>query len=114
MNKEPMKKELSSFLNPSLIEELKRKIARDEFKGLSFKQAMEFILTDGLMPENALPVGSILRLETWVRGFGEEQVFSYSATELKNKTGEILERVLAGNPVRLHRHGRVIAKIKRV
>jgi hypothetical protein len=114
MKNEPMIKELSVFLNPSLIEELKRKILKNEFKGLSFKQAMEFILTDGLMPESALPVDSILRLETWVRSFGEEQVFSYSATELKNKTGEILERVLAGNPVRLHRHGRVIAEIKRV
>jgi hypothetical protein len=109
-----VKKELSDFLNPDLIGNLRKAIDAGVFKGVTFKQAMEFILTDGIMPESGLPAEAFLKLETWIRSQEEDLVLSYSATELKNKTGEILERVLSGHPVRLHRHGRVIAEIKRV
>ncbi len=109
-----MKHELSDFLDPSLIDELKKKIHRGDFYGVTFKHAMEFILADGVIPESGLPVESFLMLEAWVKAFSEEWVLSYSATELKNKTGEILERVVGGYAVRLHRHGRVIAEIRKV
>ncbi len=109
-----MNKELSSCLNSVLIENLKQEIRRGSFPGISFKHAMEFILTDGILPESGLPVQSFLNLETWIHAQQELNTASYSTTELKNKTGEILERVLSGTPVRLHRHGRMIAEIRRL
>lgn len=109
-----MKKPLSIFLNEGMIAALKKEIQSGNFKGISFEQAMQFILTDGIVPESDLPVTSFLKLEDWVRYFDKNKTFSYSATELKNKTGEILERVLQGNTIRLEKHGRVIAEIKPV
>ena len=37
-----------------------------------------------------------------------------TATELKNKTGEILDQVLSGHTIRLMKHGRAVAEIKRL
>jgi hypothetical protein len=109
---------LSHLLHPELIENLKQAIRLGRFPGITFKQAMEFVLTDGVLPESDLPVQSFLDLEDWMRAqAGPAAVqgveLSYSATELKNKTGEILEKVLSGHVVRLHRHGRIIAEMRR-
>jgi len=41
-----------------------------------------------------------------------EQSLLIGSTELKNKTGEILEKVLQGKTVRLVKHGRAIAETK--
>ncbi len=112
-----MKYSLSHLLHPELIENLKQALRMGHFPGISFKQAMEFILTDGVLPESGLPVQSFLDLEDWMRAQDSPVMksveLSYSATELKNKTGEILEKVLSGHVVRLHRHGRVIAEMRR-
>jgi len=35
--------------------------------------AMEFLLSDGIMPESGLPVASFLALEDWLRARGSEQ-----------------------------------------
>ncbi|MCM0606981.1 MAG: type II toxin-antitoxin system prevent-host-death family antitoxin [Xanthomonadaceae bacterium] len=87
------------------------KISEGYFPGIEFSVAMHFILNDGLMSESALPVQSLLKLESWVIAELKKNILSYSATELKNKTGEILDQVLRGNTVRLLKHGRAIAEI---
>ena len=104
---------LSLLLNPTLIEKLKSKIKQGFFSEITFEQAMSFILTDGISPASDLPVHSLIKLENWVRAEGSTTL-SYSATELKNKTGEILEKVLGGHTILLLKHGRAIAEIRKV
>lgn len=103
--------DLSRLLNPSLIENLKKRCAAGFFPGVEFQTAMQFILNDGIVPESGLPAQSFLKLETWLLEESKKTTLSYSATELKNKTGEILEQVLRGNTVLLYKHGRAIAEI---
>jgi hypothetical protein len=106
-------KNLSQYLNPDVVSSLKEDIRR--FQGISFEQAMQFILTDGMVPVGGLPARSFLELEDWLRSQDKSaKVLSYSTTELKNKTGEILDQVAKGNTVKLLRHGRAIAELRRV
>lgn len=105
-------KPLSTSLNEKTIQMLRREIAAKRFPGLTFEQAMQFILTDGVLPASGLPASSFLKLEDWMRTQGEAEGLSYTATELKNKTGEILEKVLQGKTVRIVKHGRMIAEIR--
>ncbi len=104
-------KNLSKCLTPKLMEALGEKIRAGAFPGLRFESAMQFILTNGILPEDGLPVQSFLKLEDWLISESKKSGIRYSATELKNKTGEILEQVLKGNVVELHKHGRLIARI---
>ena len=106
-------KALSSYLNEELIADLRRETARGTFPNVSFELAMQFFLTDGILPSTGLPSASFLMLEDWIRARSREGRV-YSTTDLKNKTGEILDTVLQGKTVRLSKHGRVIAEIKRV
>lgn len=103
-------KPLSNLLRDDLIDKLREKTARGDFPGIDFKTAMTFLLTDGVIPESGLSVGSFLRLEDWVRDFSQRQL-SFTATELKNKTGVILEHVIAGKTVTIFKHGRPVAEI---
>jgi len=49
------------------IAELRVLDAGGEFPGVSLKSMLEFLLSDGIMPESGLPVTSLLRLEDWAR-----------------------------------------------
>ena len=65
---------------------------------------MRFILTDGILPASGLPAHSFLQLEDWIRSSSGSTDLVYTATELKNKSGEILEKVLQGKSVRIVKH----------
>ncbi len=106
-------KALSSRLSEELISDLKTAAAKGLFGKISFQHAMEFLLSDGVLPASHLPVDSFLRLEDWVLAYSANAV-SYTATELKNKTGEVLDQVLSGKTVKLTKHGRPFAEIKRI
>lgn len=56
---------LSETITEATVEELRRAILVDEFPGVTFEQAMEFLLTDGLFPASGLPVESFLKLNAW-------------------------------------------------
>ena len=103
---------LSELLSGELVSQLKLEIEKNTFRGVTFQRAMQFLLTDGLLPSSGLPANSFLQLEDWVRRESEGAQVSYTATDLKNKTGEILDLVLRGRLVRLTKHGRVIAEIR--
>lgn len=107
-------KPLSACLSDRTIQLLRKEVAARRFPGVSFEQAMQFILTDGVLPASGLPASSFLKLEDWARAAGESADLAYSATELKNKSGEILEKVLQGKTVRILKHGREIAEIRPV
>ena len=104
-------KALSSLLCDALVEDLKDKTSAGAFPGVDFPTAMRFLLTDGVLPAHELPVDSFLCLEDWVREY-EEARLDFTATELKNKTGLILEQVVAGRRITISRHGRPIAEIR--
>jgi prevent-host-death family protein len=106
-------KALSSLLRDDLVSELREQTDAGAFVGIDFATAMRFILADGVVPADDLPVESLLRLEEWVRSAARERL-SFTATELKNKTGLILERVVAGEAIFITRHGRTIAEIRPV
>jgi hypothetical protein len=48
------------------VEPLRQAIEAGIFPGITFRHAMEFILTDGIMPASGLPVASFFDLEDWV------------------------------------------------
>ena len=60
-------KQLSQFLNDRMIEDLRAAIKKGVFPEIKFEEAMQFILTDGVLPRSGLPVQSFLELEDWVR-----------------------------------------------
>jgi prevent-host-death family protein len=105
-------KPLSACLNEKAIQLLRREVAARRFPGVTFEQAMQFLLTDGALPASGLPASSFLKLEDWARSINESADLVYTATELKNKTGEILEKVLQGKTVRIIKHGREVAEIR--
>lgn len=107
-------KPLSTFLNPELIQLLQEKIDAGFFPKITFQIAMQFILTDGTIPKSNLPAASFLKLEDWIRQEEQRKMKYFTATELKNKTGEILDQVLSGHTIRLMKHGRAVAEIKRL
>ncbi len=109
-----MKLTLSNYLNEETIKLLRREIDKGQFPGITFEQAMQFLLTDGIFPASDLPVVSFLKLEDWVQTMFSEQTLSYTTSELKNKTGEILQKVMQGKTIQLVKHGRVIAEINSV
>ena len=49
------------------IAELRLLEAAGEFPGVSLKTMLEFLLSDGIMPESGLPLTSLLHLEDWAR-----------------------------------------------
>lgn len=102
---------LSDRIDDTMIRELRRKLGEGIFPGISFEDAMKFLLSDGMIPVSGQPVESYLALETWVRSARD---VTFSATDLKNKTGLILETVARGQRVIIERHGRPIAEIRRL
>jgi hypothetical protein len=61
---------LSDLVTEELAGALRSAIERGEFPGISIRQAMEFLLSDGIIPASDLPVRSILALEDWARRHG--------------------------------------------
>jgi hypothetical protein len=59
---------LSELVDEVLVRDLRAALARGDFPGVEFTQAMEFLLSDGIVPASGLPVVSLLRLEDWARG----------------------------------------------
>ncbi len=108
-------KSLSACLSDTTIEQLRRDIRAGIFPGVNFEQAMQFLLTNGILPASGLPATSFLKLEDWARTLlAANDRLTYTATELKNKSGEILEKVLQGKVVQLVKHGRPIAEIRKL
>ena len=105
-------RELSQYLNEAVIEQLRDEIERGTYPQVDLEMAMRFILADGVLPASGLPIAPFLRLEEWLRSQGDRDTFT--ATQLKNKTGLVLERVIAGRTVRITKHGRTIAEIRGV
>lgn len=60
-------KSLSEFVDDEVVRTLRERLASGSFPSISFHMAMEFLLSDGIMPESGLPVASLLELEDWVR-----------------------------------------------
>ncbi len=58
---------LSTLVTEELISALRAEMDAGRFSGVTFGQAMEFLLTDGTFPESDLPVASFLESEDWVR-----------------------------------------------
>lgn len=58
---------LSKLVTEELALALRAEIDAGRFAGITFRQAMEFLLTDGMFPESGLPVAAFLELEEWVR-----------------------------------------------
>jgi hypothetical protein len=58
---------LSDAVTDDNVEELRNLVARGTFPGLSLKLSLEFLLSDGIMPESGLPLSSLLELEDWAR-----------------------------------------------
>jgi len=107
-----MKRPLERAIDSDLAQALKREIEKDRFPGVTFKDAMEFLLSGGILPRSRLPARSFLALEDWARAHAETAPRIYTATELKNKTGEIIDEVLRGRTIRIAKHGRIIAEIR--
>jgi len=102
---------LSEFISDELITKLREESNNSKFPGISFEEAMQFILTDGIIPISNANVNSYLKLEDWIRSAFCKEVY-FSATDLKNKTGAILEEALKGRLVKIVKHGRPIVEIK--
>jgi len=58
---------LREIADDETVAELRRLEALGEFPGLSLKVMLEFLLSDGIMPESGLPVQSFFALEDWAR-----------------------------------------------
>lgn len=63
---------LSELVTEELVGALRSALERGEFPGVSMQQAMEFLLSDGIVPASDLPVRSILALEDWARRRGPD------------------------------------------
>jgi hypothetical protein len=58
---------LSDAVTEDSVEELRNLVANGTFPGLSLKISLEFLLSDGIMPDSGLPLMSLLSLEDWAR-----------------------------------------------
>ena len=59
--------ELSKYLNEEIIGRLRKECESGTFPGVTFEHAMQFFLTDGILPESGAPAKSYLALEDWLR-----------------------------------------------
>jgi hypothetical protein len=102
---------LSEILNEDLIQKLKTEIKNKKFGSLKFEDAMNFFLTDGIIPQSNLDPKIFLRLEDWAREHSSK-IVEFTATDLKNKTGVVIDSALKGHTVHIIKHGRAIVEIK--
>ena len=57
---------------------------------------------------------SYLNLEEWWRSLDTTLRLKFTATDLKNKTGQILDEILRCKTILVEKHGRPIAEIRPV
>ena len=107
-------KRLSTLINDANIEALKSAIARNVFPGIDFPTAMKFLLSDGILPVDDLPLPSFLQLEDWIHANHAPPPVIFTATELKNKLGTVIDSALRGHVVNIYRHNRLILEIRRL
>ena len=64
---------LADVVTEETVVELRRLEETGAFPGISLKNMLEFLKSDGIMPESGLPLSSLLSLEDWARQrlFGE-------------------------------------------
>lgn len=55
----------SAALNEAAITALRAAIDAGHFPGIAFEDAMAFLLSDGVVPRDDLPVESIFALDDW-------------------------------------------------
>lgn len=60
-------KELKDLLDDPTIARLRAETAAGRFPGVTFELAMQFILTNGILPADDLQVESFLQVEDWLR-----------------------------------------------
>lgn len=99
-------------MDDTTVAALRAAVDRGAFPGVRFEQAMKLALTDGVVPEDGLPVGSILAVDDWLRA--RRAVARFTTTDLKNRTGEVLDHVRRGHRIVLTRHGRPVAELRPV
>lgn len=58
---------LHEVVTEATVAELSRLAEVGTFPGIPLKSMLEFLLSDGIMPESGLPVASLLSLEDWAR-----------------------------------------------
>ncbi len=58
---------LHEVVTEATVAELQRLADAGAFPGISLKSMLEFLLSDGIMPESGLPIDSLLSLEDWAR-----------------------------------------------
>jgi hypothetical protein len=58
---------LADVVNEETVAELRRLEAAGAFPGISLRVMLEFLMSDGIMPESGLPLSSLLSLEDWAR-----------------------------------------------
>lgn len=104
-------KPLSKLLSEEVIARLRSELRAPQYEGVEFEQAMAFFLTDGILPRSRAKNTAFLALEDWLRAQGVPADATYTASELKNKTGEILEHVGRGKTIAILKHGREIARL---
>ncbi|RLB47392.1 MAG: hypothetical protein DRJ42_25530 [Deltaproteobacteria bacterium] len=97
-------------LDDAAVSALRAAVTRGDFPGVSFEVAMQVALSDGIVPEDGLPTGSVMALDDWLRD--RTPVVTFTTTDLKNRTGEVLSHVRHGQRVVLTRHGRPIAELR--
>jgi len=58
---------LHEVVTEATVAELRRMVEAGAFPGIPLKSMLEFLLSDGIMPESGLPLHSLLSLEDWAR-----------------------------------------------
>ena len=88
------------------VDALRTALNEGRFPGISFKQAMKFLLTDGTMPADDLPLDSMIALDDWRQASEPEpEVTYFTATDLKNHTGRVVRAALLEGEVVITKHG---------
>jgi len=58
---------LSELLTEEVFADLRALVGTGAFPGVTLGHTLEFLKSDGIMPESGLPVSTFLRIEDWVR-----------------------------------------------
>jgi hypothetical protein len=102
-------------LTDVLLTEIKKHISKKTFKKITLKDAIEYVQSGGLIPNAKVDIDTWFKFDDFIQRWQSEKsdatAITFTATELKNKTGQILTCVLQGKKVNIQRHKRTIAVI---
>jgi len=98
----------SQALNERHVASLKAACRSKRFGSITFKQAMQFVLTDGVIPQSDALVCDYQSLHAYVLGLF---VPTFSATELKNELGKVTAAAHQMGEVVIEKHGKPWLKI---